>query len=142
MSQVPCLFCRIVSEEIPAEVVHADQGAVAFLDVQPLADGHVLVVPRTHAARVEDLSAPDAEALFRTVVALAGPVRRALGAEGTTIGINDGEVTGQTVPHVHVHIVPRHGGDGAGSIHSIFPPGARRPVAEVAAAVRQALAKH
>jgi len=116
MSQVPCLFCRIVSEEIPAEVVHADRGTVAFLDVQPLADGHVLVVPRTHAARVEDLPAPDAEALFRTVVALVGPLRRALGAEGTTIGINDGEVTGQTIPHVHVHVVPRHGGDGAGTV--------------------------
>jgi histidine triad (HIT) family protein len=142
MSQASCLFCRIVGEEIPAEIVHADPGTVAFLDVQPLADGHVLVVPRTHAARVEELPAADAEALFRTVATLAGPLRRALGAEGTTIGINDGEITGQTIPHVHVHIVPRHAGDGAGSVHSIFPSGTRRPVGEIAATVRQELAKH
>lgn len=135
-----CLFCRIVAGEIPAEIVRADAGAVAFLDVTPLADGHVLVVPREHAARVEDLSAAAARALFDAVHQLAGPVCRALGAEGTTIGINDGACTGQTVPHVHVHIVPRRSGDGAGSIHSIFPPGSHADIATVATRIRAALA--
>ncbi len=62
----------------------------------------------------------------------------AVGAAGTTIGINDGGVTGQTVPHVHVHIVPRRASDGAGSVHSLFRAGPRRPVAEVGAAIRRA----
>ena len=62
-----------------------------------------------------------------------------MGADGTTIGINDGEATGQTVPHVHVHIVPRWTGDGAGSVHSIFPNGDRRDVAEVGEAIRAEL---
>jgi histidine triad (HIT) family protein len=139
--QSTCIFCRIVRGEIPAQVVARDDRAVAFLDNTPLADGHVLVVPSAHVSRLEGLPEQDASALFRLVVSLCGPVRRALGGVGTTVGINDGEATGQTVPHVHVHIVPRHHGDGAGSIHSIFPRRGRRDLAEVGQAIRDHLAK-
>jgi histidine triad (HIT) family protein len=134
-----CIFCRIAAGEIPAEIVAREPGAVAFLDAVPLADGHVLVIPEAHTARVEDLDPAACEKLFRTVSRLAGTVRQALGAAGTTIGINDGEATGQTVPHVHVHIVPRWSGDGAGSIHSIFPRGTRRDRAEIGRAIRARL---
>ena len=72
-----CIFCRIVAGEIPAEVVAREPEVLAFLDVQPLADGHVLVVPRAHVPRVEDLKPSAADALFRAVVRLAGPVREA-----------------------------------------------------------------
>src|SRR5215467_5138394 len=133
-----CIFCRIVGGEIPAEVVAREPDVVAFLDVQPLADGHVLVVPRAHAAAVEELEPTAADALFRTVVRLAGPVREALGAAGTTIGVNNGEGSGQTLPHVHVHIVPRWPGDGAGTIHTIFPRHTSRTLADVGAAIRKA----
>jgi histidine triad (HIT) family protein len=133
-----CIFCRIVAGEIPGEIVAADDYSVAFLDVQPLADGHVLVVPRTHVATVEAMSSADAAAVFAMVHRLAGPVRTAVGAAGNIIGINDGAATGQTVPHVHVHIVPRWEGDGGGSIHNIFQYGDRRPIAEVGAAIRKA----
>lgn len=133
-----CIFCRIVAGEIPGEVVASDARSVAFLDVQPLADGHVLVVPRTHVATVEAMSPDDAAAVFAMVHRLAGPTRAAVGAAGTIIGINDGAATGQTVPHVHVHIVPRWEGDGGGSIHTIFRHGPRRPIAEVATAIRKA----
>lgn len=134
-----CIFCRIASGEVKAEIVAREPGTVAFLDVSPLADGHVLVVPEGHVARVEDLGEDEAAALFRAVTRLAGPVRAAVGAAGSTIGINNGEATGQTVPHVHVHIVPRWEGDGATSVHGIFRAGPRRPVAEVGAAIRGAL---
>jgi histidine triad (HIT) family protein len=93
-----CIFCRIVAGEVPAEEVAREPEVVAFLDVQPLADGHVLVVPRAHVACVEDLEPAAAEALFRAVLRLAGPVREALGAAGTTIGINNGDASGQTIP--------------------------------------------
>jgi len=135
-----CVFCRIARGDIPAEIIAREDGAVAFLDVAPLADGHVLVVPEAHVARLEDLAPDDARTLFQTVVRLSGPVRDGLGADGTTIGVNNGAATGQTVPHVHVHIVPRRHGDGAGSIHSIFPGGSRRDVAEVGDAIRAELA--
>ena len=136
-----CIFCRIVAGEVPAEVVSREPGVVAFLDLSPLADGHVLVVPESHTARIEDLSEDAGTALFRTVTRLAGPVRSAVGAAGSTIGINNGEATGQTVPHVHVHIVPRWEGDGASSVHGIFRPGPRRPVGEIGATIRAQLAR-
>ena len=135
---MPCVFCRIVAGEIPAEVVAREPEVVAFLDTHPLADGHVLVVPRAHVALLEDLEPAAADALLRAVVRLARPVREALGAAGTTIGVNNGEATGQTIPHVHFHIVPRWHGDGAGSIHTIFPRRTRRSLAEVGAAIRRA----
>lgn len=134
-----CIFCRIVAGEIPAEIVAQDDRSIAFLDVSPLADGHVLVVPRAHVARVEDLSAEDSQALFASVRRLAGPVREAVAAEGSIVGINNGPATGQTVPHVHVHIVPRREGDGGGSIHSIFRPHTSRSIGEVGDAIRRRL---
>ena len=134
-----CLFCRIVAGEIPAELVLQEAGALAFFDIQPLADGHVVVIPRTHAERVEELATTEIAALFQTVARLTGPLRRALDADAITIGINDGPASGQTIPHVHVHLVPRREGDGAGTIHTIFKMRGRRPVAEVGAAIRKAL---
>ena len=136
-----CIFCRIVGGEIPAEVVASDLENVAFLDVQPLADGHVMVVPLAHQPRIEDLEPAQADALFRAVTLLAGPVREAVDAAGTTIGINNGEATGQTIPHVHVHIVPRWQNDGAGSVHTIFPRTAHRDIKEVGTAIRAAVAE-
>jgi len=134
-----CIFCRIVKGEIPAEVVARTDDVVAFLDVQPLADGHVLVVPVAHEPCVEDLEPAQADALFRAVRLLAGPVREAVDACGSTIGVNNGTATGQTIPHVHVHIVPRRSNDGAGSVHTIFRPGPRRAVAEVGKEIRKAI---
>jgi histidine triad (HIT) family protein len=134
-----CIFCRIVAGEIPAEIVAKDDGAVAFLDIAPLADGHTVIVPRRHVATIEAMSPDDARSLFATVTRLAGPVRQAVGGAGNTIGINDGAATGQTIPHVHVHIVPRRADDGAGSVHTIFPGGPRRDVADVGKEIRKAI---
>jgi histidine triad (HIT) family protein len=135
-----CIFCRIVAGDIPAEIVAKDEHTVAFLDVAPLADGHTVVVPRAHVATIEEMPNAEHAALFAAVRRLAGPVRHAVGAAGSTIGVNNGAATGQTIPHVHVHIVPRWTGDGAGSVHTIFKPGRRRVVAEVGKEIRKALA--
>jgi histidine triad (HIT) family protein len=134
-----CIFCRIVAGSIPAEIVAKDDHAVAFLDITPLADGHTVVVPRRHVATIEEMDRAEAAGLFESVRRLAGPVRRALGAAGSTVGINNGTASGQTIPHVHVHIVPRRSGDGAGSVHTIFNMGPRRPIAEVGKEIRKAL---
>src|SRR5262245_15695491 len=133
-----CVICRIVAGEIPAEVVARTGDAVAFLDIEPLADGHTLVVPMAHAPTIEALEPGAADGLFRLVRRLADPVRTAVGAAGTTIGVNNGEGSGQTLPHVHVHIVPRWPGDGAGTIHTIFPRHTSRTLADVGAAIRKA----
>ena len=114
-----CIFCRILAGEIPSRTVHEDESVVAFLDVNPLAEGHTLVVPRDHHARVADLSADTASALFSAMGDLAPTIERAVDADGMTVAVNDGEAAGQEIPHVHGHLVPRFEGDGAGAIHSL-----------------------
>lgn len=119
-SDPACVFCKIVKGDIPSHRVHEDAGAFAFLDIQPLAVGHALVVPRAHAARVADLTEEEAAALGRAVRAVVRKVEAGTGAAGATVAVNDGAAAGQEVPHVHVHVVPRRAGDGIGPIHALF----------------------
>ena len=138
-----CIFCRIVAGAIPAQIVARDEHAVAFLDIEPLADGHTLVIPLQHAALLEEMPPVAAAGLFAMVARLAGDVRTVVDAAGSTIGINNGAATGQTVPHVHVHIVPRWPDDGAGSVHTLFHHRrVTKSVPEVAQAIRARLASN
>lgn len=114
-----CIFCSIVDGEIPARIVHETDDVVAFLDANPLAPGHTLVIPKAHAERVGDLDPDLAGAVFDVVAAIAPGVEAAVDADGANVGINDGEAAGQEVPHVHVHIVPRFDGDGGAPIHAV-----------------------
>jgi histidine triad (HIT) family protein len=102
-----CIFCRIIEGTAPGYKVYEDALTVAFLDINPIADGHTLVVTRLHEARLENLPAEHAEALFRTLHRLVGPIQRAMGVPATSIGINNGREVGQLVPHVHIHVIPR-----------------------------------
>jgi histidine triad (HIT) family protein len=114
-----CLFCRMVEGEIPILQVGETERTLAFLDANPLAPGHTLVIPKSHAARVEGLSSGEARALFEAIHDLLDPVQEAVDADATNIGFNNGEASGQEIPHVHGHIVPRFEGDGGGPIHSV-----------------------
>ena len=106
----PCVFCDIVSGSVPAEIVWRDKDAIAFLDSRPLFPGHLLLIPTEHIGTLADLPAAQVGPLFQTVQKLGNAVERALGAEGTFVGINNR--VSQSVPHLHVHIVPRRKGDG------------------------------
>ncbi len=114
-----CPFCRIVSGELSADIIYKDDQVVAFLDASPLADGHALVIPHKHVERLADLP----EALAGPLLAVACKVslaqREVLGTPGITVGVNDGRVAGQGVPHLHIHLIPRHPGDGGGSLHTL-----------------------
>lgn len=109
-----CIFCAIVAGEAPSSVVHEDEAALAFMDIAPITPGHVLVVPKTHAAGLADLPTETGGHLF----AVAQRVAAALGAvnsvrvEGVNLFLADGAVAGQEVFHVHVHVLPRYPGDG------------------------------
>lgn len=120
MQDPDCIFCKIVAGKIPARVIVQNEKAMAFLDAFPLAAGHTLVISKAHYARVQDMPASDSGAMFGLVRELAGAVESAAGATASTIAIHNGREAGQEVPHVHVHIIPRKPGDGAGPVHSMF----------------------
>ncbi len=105
-----CLFCDIIAAHKPAARVYEDHTAVAFLDHSPLMLGHVLVVPRRHYVTLTDLPAHDVGPLFTVAQRLARAVATALGAGGTFVAMNNR--ISQSVPHLHIHVVPRNKGDG------------------------------
>ena len=114
-----CVFCRIARGEIPSHKVYEDDKTLAFLDIHPSAPGHTLIIPKAHVSRVEDLSEEDAAALFRALHGLVGGIQEAVNAPACTIGINNGRESGQEIPHVHIHVIPRSRGDGGGIIQGI-----------------------
>lgn len=113
------IFEKIVDREIPARIVHETETTLAFLDAHPLARGHTLVVPKEPYEQLQELPPELSADLFETVHELTPIVEDAVEADATTIGINNGKASGQEVPHVHVHIIPRFDGDDSGPIHAI-----------------------
>jgi len=105
-----CIFCAIAAGEAAADRVLDEDGVSAFLDVRPLFKGHVLVVPKTHAETLADLPAAAIAPLFSAVQRIGVAVESALGADGSFMAINNR--ISQSVPHLHVHVVPRQKGDG------------------------------
>jgi histidine triad (HIT) family protein len=107
-----CVFCAIAAGTAPASVVTDDGVAMAFMDLRPWRRGHVLVVPRAHGARVGDLPATTIAAVFALATELVGAVRTSgLPCDDVNLIVNDGPAAGQTVAHLHVHVVPRVRGD-------------------------------
>lgn len=105
-----CLFCRIVAGDSPAHVVLDEEHVVGFLDVRPVFKGHVLLVPREHVDTLPELPSDMVEPLFATTQRVATAVTEAFDAQGTFVAMNN--VVSQSVPHLHVHVVPRTKGDG------------------------------
>jgi histidine triad (HIT) family protein len=107
---VPCAFCAIVSGESPAALVHEDAHTVAFLDMRPVFKGHTLLVPREHVETLADLPAALRDPLFAVAQRLSVAVPAAMESQGTFVAVNN--VISQSVPHLHVHVVPRRRKDG------------------------------
>lgn len=105
-----CLFCGIIAGTVPARVVLDDDVAVAFLDSRPLFKGHALIAPREHYVTLADLPAGLVGPLFGRVQRLSAAMLPAFGAQGSFVALNN--IVSQSVPHLHVHVVPRTRGDG------------------------------
>jgi diadenosine tetraphosphate (Ap4A) HIT family hydrolase len=134
-----CIFCRILRGELPAALVYQDDAVVAFMDIAPVNPGHLLVVPRTHAAGLEDLPEASGGAMFAAAQRLAGALRRSrLRCEGINLFLADGAVAGQEVFHIHLHVLPRFAGDAVRFTWPRTRP-AREELEEAAAAVRERL---
>lgn len=127
-----CIFCNIVSGEIPNHTVYEDTHALAFLDIQPHAKGHTVVIPKVHAETLFDLDEELLRFLLPAVQHTTERINSTLHPDGYTIGWNHGEAGGQAVPHVHVHIMPRWHGDGGGNMHSVIENAGDMSVEEVA----------
>jgi histidine triad (HIT) family protein len=135
-----CIFCEILRGNAPASFTYEDDTVVAFMDVQPITHGHMLVVPREHAVLMADLNETVAMRTFRVARKLAAVARSTLGAGGVNLFVADGEIAFQDVPHFHVHVIPRYPKDGFGLT---FPerygqPPSRAELETVAAAIRAA----
>ena len=113
-----CIFCKIISGEIKSKFLKETETSVAFLDAFPLTTGHVLVIPKNHHQKIQDLSPEENSDLFSLVHQMMSKVDAITGS--TLIAIHNGEDAGQEIPHVHVHLVPRSKDDSAGAIHSMF----------------------
>jgi histidine triad (HIT) family protein len=107
-----CLFCKIINKEIPSQVVYEDDKALAFLDINPVNPGHVLVLPKNHSTTFLDASDEDLVAMTLAVKKLAPAICSAMACDGWNLEVNNGNAAGQLIDHTHWHIVPRHANDG------------------------------
>ena len=113
-----CTFCQIANGELPAQIVHRDDDVIAFLDRAPLAHGHVLVMPMAHIETLDDLPDGLLVPVFGAVRRTSIAVQRALAAQGSFIATNTR--ISQSVPHLHIHVVPRNKGDGLFSTRLVW----------------------
>jgi histidine triad (HIT) family protein len=113
-----CIFCKIVSGQIPTKKLKETDHSMAFLDAFPLAKGHTLVIPKNHHVKIQDMSSEENLDLFSLVHKVLPKIDRLMGS--TLVAIHNGKDAGQEIPHVHVHLVPRSADDSAGPIHSMF----------------------
>jgi histidine triad (HIT) family protein len=107
-----CVFCRVVAGEIPATKVYEDDVVLAFLDIGPISDGHTLVIPKRHCAKVHECDPLVLSALAARLGKIAKAVVEAMDADGYNVLANNGSAAGQVVEHLHFHIIPRKTGDG------------------------------
>ena len=133
-----CIFCKIVEGEIPSFKLYEDAATFAFMDINPVHDGHCLVIPKAHSATVFEIESEDFAAAARTTAKVARAVKAAVPCDGFNLMQANGEGAGQSVGHVHLHIIPRQNGDGL--LFNWQPkPGDRDRIAAVAARIREFL---
>jgi len=102
-----CLFCKIASGEIPSKIIYDSPNVMAFLDIKPANPGHVLVIPKEHFETLPELPENLNSALLQVVKIITQAQIEVLGAQGVNVLQNNGEIAGQAVPHIHIHVIPR-----------------------------------
>ena|SRR6266850_2978452 len=137
-----CVICRLLSGELEVSFLHQDDVCAAFMDIQPVNPGHLLVVPRRHAPYLKDLQKEEGAQIFRVAHRLAVALSKSgVRCEGVNFFLADGEAAGQEVFHVHLHVFPRFAGDG---FRLVLPPTysqkpERKELNEIAARIQDAL---
>ena len=113
-----CIFCKIIKKEIPSKIILESDKSLDFMDAFPLTKGHCLVITKNHYEKIQDISTEDNADLFETVRKTISKVDKITGA--TLLAVHNGKESGQEIPHVHVHLIPRSSADSAGPVHSMF----------------------
>ncbi len=113
-----CIFCKIVKGEIKAKIIEESDKSLGFLDAFPLTKGHTLIIPKQHFEKLQDMPSENNSDLFETVRKVISRVDKLTGA--TLLALHNGRESGQVIPHVHVHLIPRSSDDSAGPVHSMF----------------------
>ena len=113
-----CIFCKIVKGEIPAKIIEKTNKSLAFMDAFPLAKGHSLVIPKNHYEKMQEIPPEENAELFETVRKLLSKVDKL--TNSTLVALHNGKDSGQEIPHVHIHLIPRSKEDSAGPVHSMF----------------------
>jgi histidine triad (HIT) family protein len=113
-AQADCVFCKIAAGDIPSMKIVEDGQSLAFLDINPLAEGHVLLIPKDHFETLDEMSPDVVAAVTAHLPRLVAAVTSVAGAEGCNVLQNNGQASGQVVPHVHFHVIPRRSGDALG----------------------------
>ncbi len=106
-----CLFCQIINGKVPSYKVYEDDKVFAFLDIAPVNYGHTLVVPKKHFANLEEIDEEYLSAVILAVKKIGASIKKNLGVEAYNATVNNGELAGQVINHLHFHIIPRHKGD-------------------------------
>ncbi|WP_341201396.1 HIT family protein [Planomicrobium okeanokoites] len=111
-----CIFCKIISGDIPSVKIYEDESVFAFMDIMPLSKGHTLLIPKTHRESVYDLTPEEAGSLFSVAPKIATAIKETFNPEGMNLLNNNGAKAGQSVFHFHLHFIPRYGeSDGFGA---------------------------
>lgn len=113
-----CIFCKIVKGEIPAKIIDETEKSLAFLDAFPLTKGHSLVIPKNHYEKMQEIPPEENAELFETVRKVLSKVDKL--TNGTLVALHNGKESGQEIPHVHIHLIPRSKAYAAGAVHSMF----------------------
>lgn len=137
-----CVFCEIVKGALPASIVYSDEKVLAFMDIQPVNPGHVLIIPKAHSAQLLELDEETGAHMFKIAMRLSRALRRSgVKCEGINLHLADGEAAFQDVLHVHLHVIPRFRGDGFGlkfgPTYNIIPD--RRELDEIARRTQTAM---
>ncbi len=111
MSREDCIFCQIVQKRIPAFTLYEDEKCLAFLDINPLAPGHTLIIPKEHAESIFEISEELLQHIAKIAQRLAKHMRERLGVEGVNLFQASGSAAEQSIPHFHLHVIPRKSGD-------------------------------
>ncbi|MBF0474371.1 MAG: HIT family protein [Deltaproteobacteria bacterium] len=107
-----CIFCKLVNGEIPSTRVYEDERTIAFMDIAPIIEGHLLVIPKRHSENIFEIDPDDLAAVFSSVHKVAAAIKAGLKPDGLTIVQLNGKASYQVVPHYHVHLIPRKNEDG------------------------------